>query len=99
MNTPYVTGARGGQSLRSQQLMLPPRATIQIYWTQPTCELCQTDESTVCERVPAVGKRTTGDFIFWDVDCWCGKCATFYGFRTMHPSDGLGMDRGILGRS
>lgn len=85
MNTSYVTAATHGQSLRSQRITLPPNAAVHMYGTPPTCEQCQTDEFLVYERVQAVGKRTKVGPILWDVDCWCGKCETFYGFRTIHP--------------
>lgn len=85
MNTSYVTAATHDQSLQSQRLTLPLSATVHMYGMHPTCELCQTDEFLVYERVQVVGKDTKVEPLLWDVDCWCGKCETFYGFRTVHP--------------
>ncbi|GAA1496808.1 hypothetical protein GCM10009628_18110 [Paeniglutamicibacter kerguelensis] len=56
-----------------------------MHGAYPTCDLCQTDEYLVYERVRAVRNPADGVPTLWDVDCWCGKCETFYGFRTIRP--------------
>lgn len=54
---------------------------------QPVCDICQSDEYLVYERVRAVSNTEEGEPQLWDVDCWCGNCETFYGYRTTHPPE------------
>lgn len=51
------------------------------------CHICQSDEYLVYERVRAVSNPAEGEPPLWDVDCWCGNCETFYGYRTTHPPE------------
>ncbi|GAA1496093.1 hypothetical protein GCM10009628_10950 [Paeniglutamicibacter kerguelensis] len=51
----------------------------------PLCEQCLTDEYLVYEDVRKAMKVKGVKAPIWDVECWCGKCETFYGFRATHP--------------
>lgn len=96
MNTSHVTARTRGQNLQQLRLVLHPKSAFQMFGESPSCELCQTDEFLVYERVQAVRKRTTTEPILWDVDCWCGKCETFYGFQTIHPPKGAKETQAVL---
>ena len=63
---------------------MPPEPPAE---TQPLCVNCKSDEYLVHERVHAVRNHAGGAPALWDVDCWCGKCETFYGYTTTRPPE------------
>jgi hypothetical protein len=66
---------------KSEPILLPPRS-------RPSCDICQTDKYLVFEKVAPVCPPGTSRPIAWDVDCWCGKCESYYGFRARSDSHG-----------
>lgn len=70
---------------RQPHSMNPKKASnvpLPVLDAKTSCEVCLTDEYLVYEDIRLVTKPQSGGPPIWDVDCWCGKCETFYGFRT-----------------
>ena len=66
----------------------PPVDRTHVYVQQPEspiCDLCQTEDYLVYEHVRMITGPDPAAPPVWEVDCWCGQCETFYGYRTTHP--------------
>ena len=53
--------------------------------SRPVCDLCQTDDYLVYEHVRVLAGPDPAAPPVWEVDCWCGRCETFYGYPTTQP--------------
>lgn len=49
-----------------------------------TCGTCRSAEYLVFEQVKPVPRRGRGP-AEWDIECWCGRCEEYQGFRTTRP--------------
>jgi hypothetical protein len=63
-----------------------PEPVPLAFGSSATCEVCQTAEFLVFEKIAPVQGLGAVRPIEWDVDYWCGKCETYYGFRAQGPS-------------
>lgn len=72
------------RAIPRSSLLLPgkPEPVPVAFGAPPTCEVCQTPEFLVFEKIDPIGPRTGRGPLTWDVDYWCGKCETYYGFQT-----------------
>lgn len=54
---------------------------------RPYCDHCETKDFLVFERVEMTVTIAGVHTPVWEVDCWCGQCETYYGFRTRFPPE------------
>lgn len=80
----FKTSNRPTKLLASPQKQ-PSNSMDQSMESRPFCGLCRTDEFLVFEHVLLlINPRRTASPV-WELEFWCGKCETFYGFRSVHP--------------
>ncbi|MBV1780816.1 hypothetical protein KRR55_17010 [Paeniglutamicibacter sp. ABSL32-1] len=83
------------QSPRGNQRPAAITLSAQRHHAPPvTCGTCRSAEYLVFEQVKPVPRRGSAPAA-WDVECWCGQCEEYQGFRTTTPPD---MPHSILQR-
>ena len=79
MTTPHERPAPRGAERTSAAIIAP-----QQQGSPAICGTCHSDQYLVYEEVKPVPRHGPGP-AQWDVECWCGKCEEYQGFRASTP--------------
>ncbi|MDQ0095998.1 hypothetical protein [Paeniglutamicibacter psychrophenolicus] len=81
MKTPHEMDPATGRSEPTADIPVAARVNRE---SPAICGRCHSDQYLVYEEVKPVPRQGTNP-PQWDVECWCGQCEEYQGFRTTTP--------------